>query len=174
MALAAFSFVKNMAITKAHKKRILDHATQALEGSQSAVFVNFSGLTVAKIDELRSKLYAEGVGYKVLKKTLLKRALESMNYEGEIPALDGEIAFAYSSDLTAPAREVYAFHENNKNNIQIVGGVFEGRYQNKAEMTEIATIPSVPVLRGMFVNVINSPIQGFVVALSRIAEAKEA
>lgn len=163
-----------MAITKAQKQTILDETTKALEGSQSAVFVNFHGLSVAKIDELRGKLYDQGVGYKVLKKTLLKRALESMKYDGEIPVLDGEIALAYSADLTAPAREIYAFHENNKDNIQIVGGIFEGKLQNKAEMTEIATIPSVPVLRGMFVNVINSPIQGFVVALSRIAEAKEA
>lgn len=163
-----------MAITKAQKQTILDETTKALEGSQSAVFVNFHGLSVAKIDELRGKLYSEGVGYKVLKKTLLKRALESMNYDGEIPVLDGEIALAYSEDLTAPAREIYAFHEDNKDNIQIVGGVFEGKLQNKAEMTEIATIPSVQVLRGMFVNVINSPIQGFVVALGQIAETKEA
>ena len=163
-----------MAITKAQKQTIFDETKSALEGSNSAVFVNFHGLTVDKVDALRSKLYEEGIGYKVVKKTLLRRALESMSYEGEIPALEGEIALAYGEDLTAPAREVYAFHEENKDRLQIVGGVFEGKFQNQSEMTEIATIPSVPVLRGMFVNVINSPIQGFVVALSRIAESKEA
>ena len=161
-----------MAITKAKKKEILDEAKSALEGSQSAVFVNFHGLTVEAIDSLRSKLYEEGIGYKVLKKTLLRIALDDMDYKGEIPPLDGEIALAYGADLTGPAREVYTFSEDYKDNISIVGGVFEGIYKNKEEMMEIATIPPTPVLRGMFVNVINSPIQGFVSVLNQIAEAK--
>lgn len=161
-----------MAITKAKKKEILEGAKEALKGSRSAVFVNFNGLTVEAVDNLRSKLYEEGIGYKVLKKTLLRLALSSMDYTGEIPPLDGEIALAYADDLTAPAREIHLFSEDHKDNISIVGGVFEGLFKNKEEMMEIATIPPVPVLRGMFVNVINSPIQGFVSALGQIAEAK--
>jgi len=161
-----------MAITKAKKVEILDEMKSALTDSQSAVFVNFHGLTVEAIDSLRSKLYEEGVGYKVLKKTLLRIALSDMGYTGELPPLEGEIAVAYAEDLTAPAREVYEFSEDYKDNIAIVGGVFEGVYKNREEMMEIATIPPTPVLRGMFVNVINSPIQGFVSVLNQIAEAK--
>jgi ribosomal protein L10 len=56
----------------------------------------------------------------------------------------------------------------------MVGGVFEGRFMDKSEITAIATIPATPVLRGMFVNVINSPIQGLVLALNAIAEKKSA
>ena len=55
-----------------------------------------------------------------------------------------------------------------------MGGVFDGEYMDKAAMTAIANIPDVPVLRGMFVNVINSPIQGMVIALNAIAEKKSA
>ena len=55
-----------------------------------------------------------------------------------------------------------------------MGGIFEGRFMDAAEMNEVATIPPVDVLRGMFANVINSPIQGLVVALNGIAEKKGA
>lgn len=161
-----------MAITKAKKKEILDEVTSSLKESQSAVFVNFHGLTVDHIDSLRSKLYEEGIGYKVLKKTLLRLALSDMKYTGELPPLEGEIAVAYADDLIAPAREVHTFSEDHKGKIAIVGGIFEGMYKDQEEMMQIATIPPVPVLRGMFVNVINSPIQGFVSVLGQIAEAK--
>ena len=58
--------------------------------------------------------------------------------------------------------------------ITVVGGVFDGKYMTAAEMQAIAEIPEPQVLRGMFVNVINSPIQGMVIALSKIAEKKSA
>ena len=55
-----------------------------------------------------------------------------------------------------------------------MGGVFEGVFADAEKMTAIATIPPLPVLRGMFVNVINSPIQGLVIALNKISEQKAA
>ena len=56
--------------------------------------------------------------------------------------------------------------------LSIMGGVFEGMFADAAQMTAIATIPPVPVLRGMFVNVINSPIQRFAIALGEVAKTK--
>ena len=120
---------------------------------------------------MRAKLREEGVGYFVAKKTLIRRALDGV-FEGEIPTLDGEVALAYSADAIAPAQNVRVFAKQFADNIAILGGVFEGVYKNKEEMTEIASIPALPVLRGMFVNVINSPIQGLAVALNQIAEKK--
>ena len=84
----------------------------------------------------------------------------------------GELAVAYGTDLIAPAREIFSFKKKFNDNITVVGGMFEGKYMTAAEMQAIAEIPSPQVLRGMFVNVINSPIQGMVIALSKIAEKK--
>jgi ribosomal protein L10 len=89
-----------------------------------------------------------------------------------MPNLDGEIAVAYSTDAIAPAQNIKEFAEKFKNSVSIVGGVFQGVYKNQAEMTEIASIPPLQTLRGMFANVINSPIQGLVVALDAIASKK--
>jgi len=110
----------------------------------------------------------------VAKKTLAKRALEAAGVEGTVPELPGEFALAASDDLTAPAREVYAFQKKFDGKISIVGGIFDGRFQNREEMTVIAAIPPVQVLRGMFVNLLASPLRGFAIALNEIAVKKGA
>jgi ribosomal protein L10 len=76
--------------------------------------------------------------------------------------------------VTAPARGIHEYSKKLKGAVALLGGVFEGAFQDKAGVIAVATIPPVPVLRGMFVNVINSPIQGFVIALDKIREAKAA
>ncbi len=96
--------------------------------------------------------------------------LAEQGYTGELPVLEGEIAVAYSADPLAAAREVYDFQQANKGIVSIVGGVFEKGYKNQSEMLAIATIPPLQTLRGMFVNIINSPIQRFAIALDQIAK----
>ena len=161
-----------MAITKAKKQSILDDASAAFKDAASVVFVHFKGLPNKENELLRQSLFDNQATFKVMKKSLLKRALDARSYAGDMPVLDGEIAVAYSTDLIAPAREVHEFAKTHKDQISIVGGVFDGKYMSQSEMMEIATIPSVNGLRGMFVNVINSPIQGFVSVLGQIAEQK--
>ncbi len=161
-----------MALTKQKKADLLSGFEKITKESGSIVFVHAKGMTVADTMKLRDALAANDAGFKVVKKSLLKRALNSAGITGEMPVLDGEMAVAFSKDLTAPAREVYNFAKKFGDKMAVVGGVFEGRYMTQAEMVGIATIPPTPVLRGMFVNVINSPIQGLVIALNAIAEKK--
>lgn len=163
-----------MAISKDKKSEILAKLTAATAEAQTMVFVNFHAVPVTLATEMRQALRQDGVKYFVAKKTLIKKALASKNYEGTLPELDGEIAVAYSADQIAPAKGVYAFQKKNPDLIKIVGGVFENKYLDLAEMTNIATIPSRETLYGMFVNVINSPIQGLVIALDAIAKKREA
>ena len=162
-----------MAITKAKKGEILKHVEKIAESAQSIAFVHFKGLTVADTTAMRKALRAAGVGYTVAKKTLVRKALETSKFEGEMPALEGEIALAYGEDLVAPAREIGQFAKKFKENLTIVGGVFKGVFKGKAEMMEIASIPPTPVLYGQFVNLINSPIQRFAVVLGEIAKARQ-
>lgn len=161
-----------MAITKAKKQDILGKIEASLKDAVSIVFVRFNKLSVADTSAMRKNLKGEGTGYYVAKKTLMKRVLKDMGFAGEIPSLDGEVALAWSTtDATAPARGIYE-HGKKHEGLTILGGVFEGAYQDAEKMKAIATIPALPVLRGMFVNVINSPIQSFVIALDKIREKK--
>ena len=162
-----------MAVTRQIKEKALEKANKIFAYASSAVFVHFSGIEGEEVRNMRAKMKDEGVGYSVIKKTLIKRAAGDSKIAGELPVLEGEIALAYSeNDATAPARLVKEFAKSTGDKVEIVGGFFEGQFQDKAQMTEIANIPSLEVLRGMFVNVINSPIQRMAIALGQIAEKK--
>ena len=160
-----------MAITKAKKEEILAKLEEIKQEANGVVFVGFSGLSVGESTEARNKMRVEGVSYFVAKKTLIKRAFDGA-FEGEMPELPGEVALAWSNDPIAPAQNIKEFAAKYKERMNILGGVFEGVFKDKEEMTEIASIPSLQVLRGMFVNVINAPIQGLVLGLNAIAEKR--
>jgi large subunit ribosomal protein L10 len=161
-----------MALTKAQKTDVIAKMWDMLKAAHTVVFVNFHGLGVSDTNALRRSLRDQEVGYSVIKKSLLKRALTDAKLEGKQPALDGEVAVAYGEDPVAPASGIASFMKQHKDNLSIIGGVFDGRFMDKVEMEAIATIPSLHTLKGMFVNVINSPIQGLAVALSEIAKKK--
>lgn len=171
-----------MAITKEQKKEIVKNLEETFSKSKSVVFVNFHGLNVADASSVRRALKEEGVSYKVAKKTLVNRALETVKLKGEKPLLERELSLAFlpleagekegGDSLIAPARGVYGFQKKLDNKISIIGGIFDGEYKSKEAMLEIAQIPPLEVLRGMFVNVINSPIQRLAISLNEIAKAK--
>lgn len=136
------------------------------------MFANFRGLTVGETTALRKKMRTEGVSYLVAKKSIVKKILGEKSVSGSMPDLLGELTVISGDDVIAPARETFEFQRKNEGKLTILGGIYEGVYKSKEEMTALATIPSINVLRGMFVNVINSPIQGLVIALQAIAEKK--
>jgi len=167
-----------MAITKEKKISIVKNLEAKLAKVNSVVFINFHGLSVANATELRKSLRAQDISLTVAKKTLIRRVLANRSVGGEMPELPGEIALAYPAtplgagddEALAPARAVYEFEKKLKDAVKIVGGIFEGKYADAALMLSIATIPGREVLYGKFVNIINSPIQRFVMALDQIAK----
>jgi len=161
-----------MALTKIQKEEVIAKIRSALKGAKSAVFVNFHGLSVSDTNEMRRELRAEGVSYTVAKKSLLNRALSESSVSGERPVLNGEVAIAFGDDPVLPAGAIARFVKKHKENLSILGGIFEGSFADKERMETIAAIPPMQELRGMFVNVINSPIAGLVVAFSEIAKTK--
>jgi large subunit ribosomal protein L10 len=163
-----------MALTKEKKQEVFAKVKGALEEANSMVFVYSKGMSVSETQDMRQAFRDNGVSFYVAKKTLIKKALGEKKFDGEQPVLDKELAIAWGEDLVAPAREVQAFVKSTKDKVEILGGIFEGRYMSAGEMTEIASIPSQQTLYAQFVNIINSPIQGFVMSLSQIAEKKEA
>lgn len=162
-----------MPITKEKKKEIVSDLEKGINNSKSVVFVNFHGISVADSGALRRSLMAEGVKFSVAKKTLIKRALDSIKISGSRPELGGELALALGDDSLTPARGVYEFQKKLTGKISILGGIFDRVYKSQAEMIEIASIPSLQVLRGMFVNIINSPVQRFVIGLDQISKTKK-
>lgn len=162
-----------MAISKEKKASILEELAQIVKESLSIVLVNFKGMPVSETREVRKTLHEKGIGYLVAKKTLTKKALSEGKFAGDMPHISGELAIVYGKDSIDPAREIYAYQKKLDKRVQIIGGVFEGRFVNQSEMMTVANIPGLKTLHAQFVNIINSPIAGFVMALDQIAKKKE-
>ena len=161
-----------MAITKDKKASIVADFADMLKDAQSVAFVQFKGLTVKDANELRRALRAQGVHYQVGKKTLIKRVLADLGVSGDLPSLEGEIAVAASTDLLAPARTVFEFQKTHKEQVVLVGGIFEGVYKDKVSMTAIATIPSREVLLAQIAFLLKSPLQRLAIAVNEVAKQK--
>ncbi|MEK7088258.1 MAG: 50S ribosomal protein L10 [Patescibacteria group bacterium] len=162
-----------MAKTKEQKKESLVFIAKLIKEAKDAgsvALVKFGGLTVADATNFRRKLRAEGVNYLVAKKTLAKKALAESGVFGELPALDGQIGLAWGVDQIAPARGVYEFQKQSEKKVELLGGIFEGRFMNREEMSGIASIPPRQTLYGQFVNLISSPMRRFVVVLDQVSK----
>ena len=157
-------------LQKSKKEEIIKEIEGAISGSESLVFVNFHGLKVNDETVLRRDLRKQGVSYKVSIKTLLARALKG-KAQGEIPELAGEIAIAYSKeDQIAPAREIYNFQKTHKGILNILGGIFEGKFIGGARMMELAVIPTREVLLSKLAFLLKSPLQRLALAVNEVAK----
>lgn len=161
-----------MAINKEKKGEIFGELQKIVKDAASMVFINFHGLPVSESSQVRRGLREKNVNYLVAKKSLSRKALSEAGIEGVLPDMPGEFGLIYGEDLLAPAREVFEFQKKFDKKLQIVGGVFEGRFLNQSEMITVAQIPGIKTLQAQFVNLLNSPIQRFVVALNEIAKLK--
>lgn len=157
-----------MAITKAKKVEIIAKVEEGLKSAETVTFVNFHGLTVKEVTELRKQLREQGVSYYVAKKTLIKRALDAQKVSGTQPELPGELAIAWSSDPVASPKGVFEFQKTHKEKVALLGGVYQGAYMSKEDITTLATIPSMQGLRGQFVGLLNNSIG----AVVRVIDAK--
>jgi len=158
-------------LLKSKKEEIIKDLEKTIKDSESLVFVNFHGLKVSDETILRRDLRKEGVGYKVSRKTLLARALKG-KAEGEVPELAGEVAIAYSKDAIASPREIYNFQKTHKGLLNILGGIFNGKFVDGAYMMDLATIPTKEVLLSKLAFLFKSPMQRFALAVSEVAKKK--
>jgi large subunit ribosomal protein L10 len=152
------------------KQAIIDEIKDKFERAESAVVIDYMGITVAQADAMRKKLREADVDYTVYKNTLVKRAIAGTDYEKMAEVLEGPSAFAFSyDDATAPARVLNeAIKEFKK--MEFKGGFVEGEYYDKNELVQVADIPSRDVLISKFMGSIQSPIANFARVVKQIAE----
>lgn len=156
------------------KQIIIDEIKDKFERAESAVVIDYMGITVAEADEMRKKLREAEVDYTVYKNTLVKRAIEGTEYEALGEILEGPSGFAFSyDDATAPARVLNDARKAYKK-MEFKGGIIEGEYFDKENIEKIAAIPSRDTLISKFMGSIQSPIANFARVVAQIAEQKEA
>ena len=154
------------------KQEIIDEIKSKLDGAQSAVIIDYMGITVAQADEMRKKLREADVDYTVYKNTLMKRAIEGTEFEKLGEVLEGPSGIAIAKeDATAPARVLNNVMKDFEK-MQFKAGIIEGKFMGEDEIKEIAKIPSREVLIAKFMGSVQSPISKAVRTLAAIADAK--
>ena len=152
------------------KQPIVDEIKAHIDGAQTAVVLNYSGVTVEQDTKLRKAMREAGITYKVYKNTLMKRAFVGTAYEALNDSLEGPNAIAISTtDATAPARMVASFAKEIPN-LEMVAGVVEGQFYDAKGMQAISQIPGREELIGRLLGSMQSPIANFARVLNQIAE----
>ena len=152
------------------KQPIVDEIKAQLDGAKSMVVVDYRGISVADVTELRKQCREAGVVYKVYKNTMVKRAVEGTEFEGVVKDLEGTNAFAISKeDATAPARILCKFAKNAKA-LELKAGVVEGTLYDTDALNELAKIPSRDELLSKLLGSLQSPITNFARVINQIAE----
>lgn len=153
---------------RAEKIQAVEDIKGHFDQGTSAVFLDYSGMTVAEIDALRNTFRAQGVVYKVLKNTLVKRALGDAPYLSDLtPALRGMTGVAFSGEEPgAAARVVKAFAKDNEK-LKIKAGLLDGQVLDaKTVENQLATLPSKDEARATLLATMMAPAQQLVMLLN--------
>lgn len=156
-----------MPATREQKNQVVKNLSEKFEKAKSIVFLGFQGLTVKDDMELRRKLRAENVDYKVAKKTLIKRGLKDMKAEKvDELTLEGPVSVAIGyEDEIVPARIAKEFSKVS-DKLKIMGGYMGIKFMTASEMKVLAGLPGKDQLRAQLIGTINAPVAGFVNVLA--------
>ncbi len=156
------------------KQLVIDEIKEKLERAQSAVVIDYIGITVAQADAMRKKLREANVDYTVYKNTLVKRAIEGTQYADLAQVLDGPSALAFGyEDAIAPAKVLAGIMKEYKK-MEFKAGVVEGTYFDAAGVQAVAAVPGREELIAKFLGSIQSPVSKLVRTFQAVADAKEA
>lgn len=155
------------------KKQVVEEIADKFKGSQSTVLVNYRGLDVAAVTELRQQLREAGVDFKVYKNTMSRRAAEASGLSELNDTLVGPTAIAFSEDdVIAPAKILNNFAKGNEA-LEIKGGIIEGEIVSIDKIKELADLPGYEGMISMLLSVLQAPIRNLAYVTQAIADEKE-
>ncbi|NLW29365.1 MAG: 50S ribosomal protein L10 [Erysipelothrix sp.] len=154
------------------KQDLVSEIKNKFDSSNSAVVVEYRGLTVQQVTALRRQLRDENVEFKVYKNTMTRRAAEEAGYSDLMPALIGPNAIAFSEDAVAPSRVLAKFAKKNKA-LVIKSGVVEGKVVDYETLKELSELPNKEGMIAMLLGALQSPLRDFAWAMKQISEQKE-
>ncbi|MFJ7733023.1 50S ribosomal protein L10 [Lysinibacillus sp. NPDC097231] len=156
-----------------NKQVQVQEITEKFQNAASVVVVDYRGLNVAQVTELRKQLREAGVEFKVYKNTLTRRATEAVGLEGINDVLVGPNAIAFSNeDVVAPAKIINEFAKKNEA-LEIKAGIIEGTVSSVEDVKALAELPSREGLLSMLLSVLQAPVRNFALATKAVAEQKE-
>ena len=157
-----------MAVSRAEKATELGELEAAFKGAETAVLVDYRGVTVPQVTELRRQIRAAGATYRVVKNTLARRAVTGTALEACLAHFSGSTAVVYTkADPVALAKALTTFVKTTPA-MSIKAAVVQGRVAAAAEVTNLASLPGRPELYGRLLYVLQAPMQQLVTVLSAV------
>ncbi|WP_057876365.1 50S ribosomal protein L10 [Liquorilactobacillus aquaticus] len=157
----------------AKKAAAVEEVFEKFNEAVSCVVVDYRGLTVEQVTELRKELREENVELRVVKNTYLKRAADKAGYEGLDDTFSGPTAVAFSKeDVVAPARILAKFAKDAEA-LEIKGGMIEGKVASLEQINELAKLPSREGLLSMLLSVLQAPVRNVAYAVKAVADSKD-
>jgi large subunit ribosomal protein L10 len=157
-----------MAVTREEKAAELEQLEAAFKGSDSAILVDYKGLTVPQVTELRRQVRGAKASYKVVKNTLAKRALKGTRFEALEKYFEGTTAVAYTAtDPVALAKTLTTFVKTAPT-LTIKAAVVQGRAIKPAEVTDLASMPGKPELYARLLGTMQAPMVNLVSVLNGV------
>lgn len=154
------------------KKEVIDEIKSNIEKAKSVVLVDYIGLNVSDLTELRADYRKNGVVYKVYKNNFMKFAFEEMGLNEMVENLQGPNALAFSMDDVISAAKISNEFAKKNEKFKIKAGTLEGKYMDKAGILDLAETPSMEVLLSKFMGSIQSPISALVRTFAAVSENK--
>lgn len=155
--------------TIAKKQQEVQVVAEKIANAGSTVFVDYLGLTVAEVTELRKKLHTENCDMKVVKNNILRRASNQAGYSDVEQHLVGPSAIITSQDEVTASKLVYGFlKEHQKLSVKV--GIVDGQVLNESELKALSSLPNKDGMISMLLSVLQAPIRGLACAIKAVSE----
>jgi large subunit ribosomal protein L10 len=152
----AVGHLKEKQVEKAKKAEVVEELQGVFAKAGSVVVAHYSGMTVAQMSDLRSRMRANGASFKVAKNRLVMRALKGTPVEGISHLFKGPTGIAYSDDPIAASKTAIAYAKDN-DKLVVLGGSMGTTMLDANGVKAVAELPSLDELRGKIVGLLVAP-----------------
>jgi len=161
-----------MGLNLDEKKAVVAAVQAEVASAQTIVVAEYSGLGVVPLTKLRAQARKSGVYLRVLKNTLVRRAVEGSSFAGLAEQMTGPLIYGISQDPVAAAKLLNDFAKTN-DKLVLKAGSYAGKVLDKSGVQALASIPSREELLAKLAYVMKAPVSGFAVALGALARQRE-
>ncbi len=154
------------------KKAVVAEVSAQVATAQTIVVAEYNGIEVAQLTKLRAQARKSGVYLRVLKNTLVRRAVAGSPFEGLAGQMTGPLIYGISQDPVAAAKVLSDFAKANDKMV-LRAGSYAGKVLDKSGVQALAAIPSREELLAKLLGVMKAPVSGFAVALGALAKQRE-
>lgn len=162
-----------MSLNLEDKKAVVSEVLAKLANAQTIVIAEYRGIEVSSMTKLRAQARENGVYLRVVKNTLVRRAVAGTAFEGLADQMVGPLVYGISADPVAAAKVLNQFAKADEK-IIVKAGSYNGQVLDAAQVAELASIPSREELLSKLLYVMQAPVAGFARALAALADKKQA